>query len=128
MWQAKALARPETTTLPNGRMRWRQSFRLEPLQTGQVTLPLTPIRYRLGKGPWTTHPWQEQSIEVTTEVFEPAVTGLRGNSQIEELPAAATWPIEWLIVAGLLLVGSAIAFVAWRRAGRRRPPAHRPAG
>lgn len=118
VWEVKVLKGPEAAPLPDGRVRWQQSFRLEPLQPGQVNLPLAPIRYRVDRGPWQEHLWKDLAVEVKTEVINPAVDGLRGNSRIEEPPPAPEWPWWAIGTAGLLMACSLLGLVAWRR-GRR---------
>jgi hypothetical protein len=45
-WIVTPKGAPQTEALPQGRMRWEQSFQLSPLKDNEVPLPLEPLRFR----------------------------------------------------------------------------------
>lgn len=126
-WRVRPAA-PKVTTLPDGRERWEQEFRLEPFQTGMaVPLPVQPLSYRAGNEVADrVMTWKPLTIRVTTEVAGTDLTQARPPTGIEELPPAPQSAFPWLAVVAAVLVGCmvAIALVAGLR--RRRAPALMP--
>ena len=110
--------------LPGNRARWRQVFRLEPLQPEKTELPINPLRFRQGKDPtWIEQPWKPIVIQVTTEVTAPALNEARDITPIRTLPEPPGWR-PWLIGGGAglgALVFVLLGFGAWRRARREIP-------
>jgi hypothetical protein len=116
-WKATPAGPPATTPLAGGRVRWRQTLDLEPLQKGKHPLPLEPLRFREGTGPWQEAAWKPFLVVVTTEVIKPDVGEARDITSIEELPSEPAWPV-WLpaMIVGLAALGLLlIVWLLWRR-------------
>jgi len=127
-WRVRANA-PTSTSLPNGRVRWQQSFYLEPFQAGShVPLPLEPIRYRTGNElrDWTVV-WETQMIRVTTTVPDADLAYAKTVTDIEEVPPDPSPQFKLWIGALLLTValGAGLGLVLLLR--RRRVVGSRPA-
>lgn len=127
VWLVTPLGEPEVVTLPNQRMRWRQAFRLEPLQADKaVALSLEPISFRTDGQPATVT-LKPFAVEVTTVVLGPSLGALKENTPPEELPEPERfdWQLYSLLGSGLAL----LALGSWlvrRRLHRPLPPAPEP--
>jgi len=110
-WRVRP-GQPKTVTLPNGRERWEQSFRLEPFQSGRVALPLEPVRYRTKNElrDWTLT-WPPLEVQVTSEVGEPDLGKARGVTGIDELPPIPTSAFPWtyVVLAGIVFASACLA-------------------
>ncbi|MBL8794177.1 MAG: DUF4381 family protein [Planctomycetia bacterium] len=129
VWLVTPLAEPEFSSIPDQRMRWRQSYRLEPLQADKaVALPLEPIRFR-SDGQQASVTLKPFTVAVSTVVLGPSLGALKDNTPPEELPAAVEVP--WLLygaagaVVALVLVGGLLLRRRWRRS--LPPPPELPA-
>jgi hypothetical protein len=124
-WQVSRRWPTEQVPLPSGRVRWQQTFQLDPLKPGDVPLTLTPLRFREGAegDRWQMAAWQPILVRVITEVINPDLTELRDITPPEEVPTAPSWPISpyWLVVALFLLAVAGGGWRLWRRS--TRPPA-----
>jgi hypothetical protein len=116
-WKASPAGPAVTEPLPDGRVRWRQTFVLEPLHKGSLPLPLEPLPYRGGTAEWK--PW---SVRVTSEVARPELGEAHDITPIEDVPPVPSWR-DWLVllvawpVASILIVG----VLLWRLRRRRLP-------
>lgn len=121
---------PPTRKTTGTRETWTQAYRLSPLQTGQVQVPLGPVTVRPGSGAEVVLDWGDRkadfAVRVATSIESPSVDSLRPPADVEQLPPPP--PVEggrspwwFLIVPGLLLI-SAVAVLL----GRRRRPAATP--
>lgn len=127
VWLVTPLTEAEVVTLPNRRMRWKQSFRIEPLQADKaVPLPLEPIRFRSDGQPANVT-LKAFTVEVTTVVLGPSLGALKENTPPEELPDPDRF--DWQLYA---LGGAGCACLAiggWlvrRRLRRPAPPVPEP--
>jgi hypothetical protein len=119
-WEMGRTSKVEKTTLPDGRMRWQQTFRLKPTKAGELTLPLAPLPYRESTGDnWHDLTWKAIPVRVTTEIANADLSELRDSTGPEEISEAPSWqiPYVWLgLASGLLL----LLFVGWQLTRRRR--------
>jgi hypothetical protein len=119
-WDEAPVGEPEIGKLPGGWSRWRQSFRVEPLNPEVTELSLTPVRFRAG-GPdqsWLEQPWAKVPVKITTDVVVAAAGELKDIQGIQHLPAEPG--VDWRPLAaagGLVAVG--LGFLAVRRLRRR---------
>jgi len=127
-WEERAVGEPEIAILPNGRLRWRQTYRLEPRQPGKLELPVSPTRFRFGPKPpkddwkWIEHVWKPIPVEVTSLVSVASLSELRDITPPETLPpepASDAW--KWGAGGGgAVLLGAAVT--VWRRRRKRPRP------
>ncbi|GEM_PF-4769328 len=96
---------------------WRQTLNLEPLQPGELSMVVEPLRYRNVNGDWQTVTWKPIPVRVTSRLTQPDVKSARDITAIEELPAQpAPESHTGLIVTGF--IGAAVlamVLVAWLR-------------
>lgn len=102
------IGRPEVAATAEGRERWRQSFRLIPLQSGDVPLVFRPIGFRTGhEVRLRSLRWSSISIRVATDVSAPDLSAARPLRGFEPLPPAekrwVTW--FWPVAVMVALVG-----------------------
>lgn len=125
----KMRGRSTPTITANGkdRLRWQQTFHLEPLVPGSHAVQLEPLEYREKPGEWTTVKWRPVLVKVTTQIKSADAEELRDITDIEKLPER---PSPWIWLAwGLAGAGGAVfLFVGWRkwRKGHRQVPALTP--
>lgn len=127
VWLVAPLGEAEVSTLPKQRMRWQQSFRLEPLQADKaVALPLEPLRFR-SDGQQANVTLKPFAVEVTTVVLGPSLGALKENTPPEELPDPdhLDWQLYALVGGGcvLLVIGG---WLVRRRMRRPAPPLPEP--
>jgi hypothetical protein len=105
-WRVREFKEPEKIALPDGRIRWKQSFELEPMNKGDLTLQIAPLRYRLekDKGDWQIASWEPIKAKVMTEVVSPDLSQMRPITDPEPLPEARPWWTGALRWGGLALV------------------------
>lgn len=125
-WRLHRASPAQIMELAKGGVRWRQSFVFEPLGPGTLTLQIEPLRYREGKGGFSTLAWTPIVVQVTAGLTDPDWKKLREQPEIETLPPPAEeanpWP--WIAAcAGLLGLGVG-AFWLWRR--HRQPASSLP--
>jgi hypothetical protein len=112
---------PRTEPLENGRVRWQQSFRLKPFQTGTVPLALQPIRYRTGNEvrDWEVT-WPSRHVQVTSSVTSPDLGSARPVTDIESLPPVEPSSNNWWVAAivAIVMIGL-IGLLLWWRRGKR---------
>lgn len=123
-WLSTPLGPAETANLPKERMRWRQAFRLSPLQDKEVPLPLEPLRCRAAGGEFVQAVWKPFTVKVSTVVANASLTGLKDITPPEQIPEPPPWPLWPFILLGALLAGVA-GWIVFARLRRRRsaPPA-----
>jgi hypothetical protein len=121
-WLVSPVGAPETTSLPKGRMRWRQAFRLSPLQDKEVPLPLEPLQCRAGGGDRAQVVWKPFAVKVSTVVASTSLSGLKDIAPPEQLPEPPTWPRWPFVLLAALVVGIGVGVVFVRRARNRPAP------
>lgn len=115
-WAVKAQP-PYVYPREEGREEWSQTFVLEPFQTGDVALPIKPIRFRTGNEvrDWTLT-WPTSTIRVTTMVEKPELSSAHPVTDVESLPPAPDRSQVWRYVAGFLVfVAVAVGLAVWLR-------------
>jgi hypothetical protein len=123
-WQIRRQDSPRREPLPDGRVRWRQTFILMPLKPGDLALPLAPLRFRedADVGRWQEVVWQPIPVRVVTEILTPGLGEMRDVTPPEEVPSAPSWRQTYALAAlaatvfGVFLASG----LAWRR--RRQQP------
>ncbi|HJT79152.1 MAG TPA: hypothetical protein VJ739_18290 [Gemmataceae bacterium] len=127
-WQVRGPGSlPEREALPGGGVRWRQQLLLEPLQPGESSLTVPPLRYRTSADAAAqTAVWAPVPVKVTTEVSAASLKELRDGPPPER-PDVPPSPRLWPPLAALAAVVVALAVVFWvRRLRRPAPPAPLP--
>jgi hypothetical protein len=101
------------------RVRWQQTFHLVALKPGDLTLPLTPLRFREDPDvPWQEVIWQPIAVRVTTEILNADLSELRDVSPPEQLPAKPSlMPLILWSAAALAFIG--ISATTWQVLRRR---------
>jgi hypothetical protein len=122
-WLVNPRGGAETSSLPQGRMRWQQAFRLSPLQDKDVPLPLEPLHCRSAGGDTVQVMWKPFSVKVSTVVASPSLDALKPIVPPEQIPEPPAWPRWPFVLAGLLAIGVVIGVVVRRRARQRPVPA-----
>ncbi|MBY0523133.1 MAG: hypothetical protein K2R98_07025 [Gemmataceae bacterium] len=127
-WEESPVADPELSKLSNNRMRWRQTFRLEPLQKGKLELPINDVYFRAGPKPdkgnweWVRQAWKPMNVEVTSAVSVASLDEIKDITPIvtwPEEPRAETW--KWAAAGGGATVMGLGVAVWLRRRKRSRP-------
>lgn len=122
-WQARtaALAEPKKS---GEKAVWTQAIRLEPLQPGELTLALEPVRYRTAGADWQTATWKPIVVRVTSKLQQPDLKNARDITAIEELPAAPPpkSQLEWIVLVAVGIPLVALLLLIWlrRRQATRR--------
>lgn len=121
-WVVAPLPGPVTRSLPDRRMRWEQTYRVSPLQNGDVSLPLAPLRIRTGGTDMVDIPWDAFKVKVSTVVSAPALGALKDITPPERLPEPPAWP--WGMTAAIAGVAAGLVVAVWGawRASHRPPP------
>ena len=126
----KVRGRPAPAMMANGkdRLRWQQTFQLEPLVPGNHVVQLNPLEYREKPGDWQRITWRPIPVKVTTQIKSADPEDIRDITDIEELPAR---PSPWVWIASSLggLVGAVLLFLGfrqWRKSRRQTLPALTP--
>ncbi len=116
----------DTTSLEDGRVRRRQTYRLTPWRLGEAPLALRPLRFRLERGQeeWEEIAWKPIPVVVTTTLRDADVRSARDITGMEELPAAEKGQERWLFLGvGLTAVVVTVAgLLLWRARNRATPP------
>src|SRR5262249_7951349 len=124
VWKVSEQAAPTITDVGDGRQRWQQTLRVEPLQPSEQQLTLEPLRYREAGGAGKEATWGPFAVNVTQQVAKADVGEARDITPIEELPPVPAVETGWLPWAGLgLAVVVAVAVVVASRRQRRQRPA-----
>lgn len=125
-WEVERETGPEKISLGGGRVRWQERFRLSPVKPGELSLALSPLRFRSSSDAehWNEVAWRPIPVQVSTEVYRPDLSELRDIAPPEELPPAPSWtvPLTW---TGLAIVSVLLLLSGWtllRRRGSRNPP------
>jgi hypothetical protein len=124
-WRPRAAESPVTADLPGGRRRWRQTYRLTPMQVGDVPLSLPAVRALPGgSGEPQEVTWPPVTVRVTTTVPRADVDEARGVTPPEELPPPEPWLDRRFVIglAAVLVAGSLLALVWWWRQPRPAEP------
>jgi hypothetical protein len=127
-WRLHASSQAETRTLGNGRVRWEQYFKIEPIvavtaaQPAHLPLQLTTLRYRSqAEATDTVVEWKPIQVLITSDVLKANLSELRPITPPEDIPVPPSW-WRWLprwlpwIGLGVALVG--LVAGAWQM--RRR--------
>lgn len=125
-WKATPVAPPQTVKQSDGTELWRQQFRLDPRQDGDLKLLIVPLLFKVD-GKDGEAAWQEIAVRVTTQVKKADISELRDITGIEDDPPSWTWH-RLLLWAGVGVVVLGLALGAWelrrqlaRRAERLAP-------
>jgi hypothetical protein len=118
-------ADPRRTLLGAGRVRWQQTFLLDPVKPGELGLHVPPLRFREAPGAdWRTVPWDDIPVRVTTDVAGADLKDLREIPPPERPPEPPRWP-WWPFGAGALILAVMLAPGLWLLL-RRKPEAPAP--
>jgi len=129
-WHEIKRSRADKTPRPDGSYEWRQSFELDPLKPGELSLPFAPLRFRdsPGDASWREIQWTPVLVHVTTQVPNLDLSSLRSIAPLEEPPGdPSRHGIIALGIASLFLAGLLIGAGEFlRRRIRDKPavPAH----
>jgi hypothetical protein len=112
------LVRPLPARGPAEKGRWQQRFHIEPPDKKNETLTLEISLLAAGPNEQPQRVQWQIPVRVTTEIKSASLTELRGPTDPEPVPPAASW---WPVVSALLaaFVLSALGLVAWELLGRR---------
>ena len=97
-WEVRQRFNPQKTNLADARVRWQQTFTLDPVKNGDVPLPVEADRYRESSGSiWEEATWKAIPVHVSTEVLEADLRELRDATPPEQLPPVPVWrvPVGW---------------------------------
>jgi hypothetical protein len=112
-WLVNA-SEPEVTVVEGtDRMRWRQQFRLSPLQAGAVPLPIAAMHYRTGSGGLQEYAWPTLTVQVRTDVLRPLLSEVRENTMPDldvPPPPFNFWPP---VIASLMCLVGGVALWRW---------------
>jgi len=102
---------------------WKQTLHVEPVQPGDASLLVEPLRYRIRAGEWQTAAWQPIAARVTSKLTQADLNSARDITSIEELPAPPPRESQslWIVggIAGAVAIG-VIAALWLRRSGTAR--------
>jgi hypothetical protein len=121
-WRLRAADPPAPAAREVGRRRWRQTYRLTPMQVGDVPLSLPAVRARSGEAEQEVT-WPPVTVHVTTTVPRADVDEARGVTPPEELPPPEPWwggRPAWVAAVGTV---AGLAVLVWRVIRRPRPVA-----
>jgi hypothetical protein len=109
-WRVREVKPAEVVEMPEQKRRWRQAFILEPMNKGDLTLQVEPVRYRTeaGKGDWQTATFEPIKVKVMTSVVAPDVSQIRPITPPEEIPPTRSWWSGALRWGGLALLALAL--------------------
>ncbi len=116
-------AAPDTTPLGNGRERWQQAFRLDPLAADRFQLEVAPLRFRIGDDEWREVQWAPIPLVVTSSVARADLNEAREITGIETIPPPRPWPVWVLWTVAALAVLAGVGVGGWLMLRRRRRPA-----
>jgi hypothetical protein len=120
LWSRRELMPVRTAALPEKRMRWTRTVRLEPLSHQEIPLQIGPLRFRAGPSEsWSEQTWKPITVRVTTSVEEASLKAVRDITPIEQLPEPPDWRPSGIVLGS---VGAAIALAAFLVWKLRRPP------
>jgi hypothetical protein len=87
-WRVQTIGEPKVETLPDGRQRWEQRYRLDPYQTGDpLPIQFAPFQAQAGDAQRRELEWPVQKVRVETTVkVIPSPAEARSVTGIEELP------------------------------------------
>jgi|GEM_PF-825635 len=123
-WEISKISRPQKTPLPGSRIRWQQTFVLDPVKAGDLMVTIEPLKYRETTGDvWEETAWKAIPVHVGTEVLQADVQELRDATPPEQLPSLPVWrvPVAWAALP-LALAGLGLAVAYCLRRARRQPP------
>jgi hypothetical protein len=126
-WQARAAAAVDRKE-SGQKVIWSQALELEPLQPGELSLTLEPLRYRDGGGQWQTVTWNAIAAQVTSRLKQPDLKNARDITAIEQLPPRLP-PKKQIELIVMIAVGIPLAvlllsiFLHRRRTARVRQSA-----
>jgi hypothetical protein len=119
-WAVRSAGPAQRTPSGAGRVRWQQTFLLEPAKPGDLPLSFAPLRYRETAGPWQTVAWEPVPVQVTTEVAGADLKQLHDVRGPIRPPAPPPWP-RWPLGVGLAVLLGLVAVGIWRLRRQRRP-------
>jgi hypothetical protein len=117
---------PQTAALPQGRMRWQQSFRLAPLGKDDLPLPLEPLRFRAG-GEDIEIIWKPFTLKVLTVVASPSMAGIKDITPPVQVPQPDEWSWWLLAAAAAILIFFWVVVLVVRKRRKTAPPLPEPA-
>jgi hypothetical protein len=123
-WRIREVKPAEIVDLPEQKKRWRQEFILEPMNKGDLTLQVEPLRFRseAGKGDWFPATFEPIKVKVMTSVVAPDVSQMRPITPPEKIPPVRPWWSGALRWGGLALVALALILGALELKRRFAPP------
>ncbi len=111
--------------LEGDQARWQQVFVLTPLKPGQLTLPLTALRYRdtTRVGAWKEVIWQVIPVNVVTEITQVDLSELRGITGTEGPPSLGQrFGYGWIgVVCGIVFLLGLAGIWGLRHVRRNEP-------
>src|SRR5581483_7008196 len=128
-WHVRQTTEPETSPLPGGRQRWRQTVRLSPDRPGELPLPVPAVRVRAGGRETPVElTWEPLTVAVATALPRADIDEARGVTEPEPAPAPPDTPLrDWLAAGGTVLGLVAVLVLVWRRRRKPRPVPEPPA-
>jgi hypothetical protein len=122
----KVRGRPAPAITANGkdRLRWQQTFHLEPLVPGNHLVQFNVLEYREKPGDWRKITWRPVPVKVTTQIKSADAEDIRDITDIEALPIRPS-PWVWVLWSLGGIGGAVVLFLGfrqWRKSRRRAVP------
>ncbi|MCI0457999.1 MAG: hypothetical protein L0Z62_13630 [Gemmataceae bacterium] len=127
-WELEEKAKPQLSAgQGQGQSVWVWELLLVPLQPGEHTIELPPLRYRTGNGePCEVH-WTPLKVQVVTRIKKVEPGSAEGITGLEAVPGVSSlnWWVWVAAGSGALLLAALALFLVRRQAPRRPslPPA-----
>jgi hypothetical protein len=119
--KVRSRSAPLLSAAGKDRLRWHQTFLLEPLVPGNHTIQVDSLEYRDQPGNWTSVKWQPVAVQVTTQIkaVDAKVEHIRDITNIEELPERPS-PWRWLAWSLAGVAGAVLVLFIVRQIRKRR--------